>query len=488
MARRKNSAEMLDVLRRITQEEKARRLKQLQKSSAPLQPAAEIFRVVAKKPDAGGGPGDSDVLDAAAAAAQAGTSRALFAGPPLKAESPAENPIATEHLANRIAPPNRLSRSFLSVLSGGRTRVPAPTDAPAMAASLAQLASQPVASQRSTAEEGTDQDGAPQNGPVEQAVGPQGSIQPAAVAVGLEGPSARAARLAGASPDSIPEPDEGPPDRGRSEDAFRHGDERAASGFADARKPLFSVPADEGSLRGFWVRCTNVLVGEGMARGIKETLESRIGSIALYVAVALAALLVVILYTNNSGDENPEGEKLLQSTARADPASGDAGSPASAPQSPIALELIPGGQNLPPEVRNIESAESERSPKPSPKANQPHPPGAAPQGDAQANLRVWKGDTGPRGHYIQVQSAVLAEHTDPIVAYLGELGYRSIWVRPMRKIEAIETYIIRLGPFETERAAKEEMQNYLQLTKNKPFRSKPRINLRDPYVLLYQPR
>ncbi len=516
MARRKNSAEMLDVLRRITQEDKARRLKQLQKTSPPLQPAAEIFRVFSKKADSpgeqqraaeqpGAGEGPVDPMAMAAASTQSaspsispapggplspgGSARSLFAGPPLRTEGQAE-------------PPNRLRRSFLSVLAGGRTRVPVLAEAPAMAASLVKAA--PETAQETASPEAATVHAAGGDAPELEArlsgEGPDSFARtpvesPAVSAARFSNSDSKPARAAGtgsfarggageegaggAGLGAGAEPERG--DEAGHIQARSGGGPQEGSGFAFPRKPLFSVPADEGGLRGLWSRFTNVLVGEGLVRGVKETLESRIGSIALYVAVALAALLVVILYTNNPGDENPEAEKLLQSLAPGPDS-------AAAPQPPIELELVPAGQNVPPEVRNIERSGSDSAPKATQQAQ-----GTGPSADPSQKAGVWKGETGPRGHYIQVQSAVLTEHTEAIVSYLGELGYRSIWLRPMRKIvvdggKAIETFIIRLGPFESSKVAEDEKKNYLQLTKEKPFRSKPRINLRDPFVLPHQPR
>src|SRR5262245_56024706 len=108
MARRKNSAEMLDVLRRMSQDEKVRRTRQLQREAGAVQPAARSPGL-ALPPPAGGRP-----------------ARAL--PPPGPGEdrppifAPAPGPEESQGAVGDAALPERMRKSFISVVRGGVLR------------------------------------------------------------------------------------------------------------------------------------------------------------------------------------------------------------------------------------------------------------------------------------------------------------------------------------------------------------------------------
>jgi hypothetical protein len=249
------------------------------------------------------------------------------------------------------------------------------------------------------------------------------------------------------------------------------------------RRPLFGFSRDEGGLRGILARAAQKLVGEAISGGLRQRVEIRLVTLGLYAAVAVLAMLVVALILNSPGRDRNRENQLIDDMET------------SAPGPPLPLEIVPPGRSALPDVKNIviepaaqakgANGKSEQGGGPREGAAAP-PETRSPAGEL-AQEKVWTGQRGPPGWYVQVQGTVSPEHAELIIEHLKNLGFRSIWKRPQVQVQGsptVETYLIRLCPYPTKEAAEAEKAKFQQLIKQNPLK-RPKLRFWDPYVAKY---
>jgi hypothetical protein len=290
-----------------------------------------------------------------------------------------------------------------------------------------------------------------------------GTLAQATLVAGAAEPVLEPFRMAAAAGEPAPSAQSAIPEAAASPPAG------GSSAPEPARRPLFAASGETAGLRPILARALRGLSGGGL----KKRVEVRLVTIALYAAVALLAMLVVAFFMNDRDRERQrENERVVNQTIE----QGKEGEePAKA--APL-IENVPVPRGIAPEVRNVVEAEAGPPGAPGPEVK-PAPPGAAGTTSSGSGRDpadgVWIGDRGPDGWYIQIQSMVSAEHSKLIIDHLKKIGYTSIWQRPNK----VDHFIIRLGPYPSKPSAETEMERFKRLMKEQPL-SKPRLKWTGP--------
>ncbi len=490
-ARRKNSAEMLDILRRMSRDERARGSHQAQKSNPPADPLKET-----------GGRPPAPKVTVAAMRIEARRS----------GDAPLFEPGRLKEKEGEAAPArpitSQIRRAFLSVLSGGKGSGPASRKDAHL---LPPFGVPEGHSGKTTDGEETEERLATAGGEEPLSLSPPPRARALLAGAALPSVLSAAAQLPGGAPVSAhaelaPHPPArtpfSPPEGGVKEwpgtalpaadlDVFSVRGTSLPAPPADRKEP--EVPAPEvpapppaaeppesrgedtplpeataaraprkplfgpdGSTQKLFAVLASRLWGEEISGGLKKRVEIRVVTIGLYVVVALGAMLLMafILNPRDSGDR----DKLLPMESQ-ESEEGDA----SALQK---LETIGSGPRIPPAVRNAEE--------------KPEGPSAAASGGTEAagKIRVITGNKG-KGWFMQVRAFLTDREAKQVIEHLESIGYRSVWQRPDHR--DANFYSLLVGPFATEKEADAEVPRYKDLMTKNPLR-KPRLKFTEPYV------
>ena len=206
-------------------------------------------------------------------------------------------------------------------------------------------------------------------------------------------------------------------------------------------KPLLGGSGDreESILR----RAVRVLVGEEIAGGLGKRVEVRLVTISLYIAVALGAMLIMAFLMNGIPTEDRTREIAgTEETNRS-------------AEIMEKLEIVPPGSGMPPALRNVDGT-------PSPST----PDGGSPEDAAADTFRIQKGDgrVADNGCYVQIQAKSSDEEAQTIIEHLKTLGYKGVWLKPNGE-KALD---IRIGPYASRVEAAKEVLRFKSLIKKNP--------------------
>ena len=260
----------------------------------------------------------------------------------------------------------------------------------------------------------------------------------------------------------------------------------AASGVSPSRRRLFGTSFGSTSLGngGGWGRfveyihrVVKVCVGDEISGGLSKRVEVRVITLALYGVVALGAMLGVAVMIDRGSKDN---EKQVQDVLGQDGAVfGSAASAGGVGTPPTELTETPVASGIPAELRNV----AVEGPPPEPPQQ---PAGERPVREAKeaapAVEGLWDGSRAPRGHYVQIQSGVAAEHVDAMIAHLRAVGFTRIWKRS--RPFSTGGFSLLLGPYPTRAEADKVIPVFYRTLKEKPLRH-PRVRWADLFSIPY---
>ena len=521
MARRKNSAEMLDILRRMNRDQKARAPQPPQKSGATDAPGDE-GRAGPAEPTTLRAPGEVQGLGEAGGRqetpfkssrmeidlklkeGEGGPGRirkaflSVISGGRGAAVSPKEErvlpPFGDQESIDREEDPGRLPIAAggreepMSLAGPGRSRskaAEAKLGGAAQTVGAAGSASLPregaIAPHAEYAPLGPRSPFSPPEGGVKEWPGaafspaPPGIFSPRETAPSPPAkaggsPEADAAALpAKHSPAASPTDPDGPHPAGDGRDGAGAPDQDAGGGPEDSQAepwtatsrtaaPRRALFAASAYPRQIFSDLAGRLRGRAILAGLRKGFQVRMVTLGLYAVVAIGAMLLMA-FILNPHDPGSRKNELPPDGPEADPVD------LSALRN---LEITPAGPGVPPPVRNVEQ-----------KAPAPQAPEAADTGavTTEGGVRIDSSKKGQKGWYVQVRAFLNDKECELIIEHLKLLGYKSLWKQPNGK----GFYWLLLGPYPTKKDADAEILSYKDLMAKNPLK-KPKLPSTLPFV------
>ncbi len=471
MARRKNSAELLDILKRIHIEEKERNARQIQEERSSVysaeagihenvsKPASRLREfLVSKEPRER--PADPGRIRRAFLSLLSGksgerTGSGLFLKKPPKEE---ESPLAPSRFGTL--------RSALPLLAGKKSRSSSSEVKETFEETPSAVGATPAAPVEGITKEAERGEIFPTS-PSKHRPAVRGFEEHSLVERSLEKTStpAQDSAVSRKEPQEIQKILEGHPP-GKTEDSRPGPAEEVKASSAGIQKPvekpLFGSPAQE---VGILTRVARRLWGAEISGSLRKRVEIPVLTISLYVVVALGAMLVMSLFLNQGDQVDRERLKIL---------GGEEEFSSEQDQEAFlsSIDILEPNQEAPPPIRNEESPPAQIEPAEDGKSTIP------PGGDGV----VHTGESNQEGFYVQIQAFVLPGEVPDIVEHLKAIGYRSIWVRPKRD----NFFDLLLGPYPDYDLAKEESGNFVNLMKDNPLRGIRGAKWNNPFVYRYK--